>query len=272
MTTNQLYPDNVFIDNKYLYCYRRIIKNALSQVRKKGNGTYYENHHIIPKSICPEFKTSKWNKVLLTAKEHYICHHLLIKCISTGKNKMISAFWRMTHSNQHAQRITAKVFDNLKKEFSTIRSEESLGPKNHFYNKSHTKKTCDIMSLKAKGRIPWNKGKTGLQKAWNKDLTKDSNDSVKKISESKLGNKNPMFGNSGIKHHNTRTVKLHDHLGNIVGIFYSKKELKEFCSENKFPFNGLYKTRLSNLTYSDNSKTKKYISFTGWWVSFASLT
>ena len=35
------------------------------------------------------------------------------------------------------------------------------------------------------GNIVWNKGKVGLQQAWNKGITKDSNESMKKISEAK---------------------------------------------------------------------------------------
>lgn len=35
--------------------------------------------------------------------------------------------------------------------------------------------------------VPWNKGKKGLQVAWNKGETKETNDSVKKYAESKVG-------------------------------------------------------------------------------------
>lgn len=37
------------------------------------------------------------------------------------------------------------------------------------------------------GLQPWNKGKKGLQVAWNKGLTKEMNDSVRKYSESRIG-------------------------------------------------------------------------------------
>ena len=35
------------------------------------------------------------------------------------------------------------------------------------------------------GNVVWNKDKVGLQQAWNKGITKDSNESMKKISEAK---------------------------------------------------------------------------------------
>lgn len=47
---------------------------------------------------------------------------------------------------------------------------------------------------KKTGLIPWNKGKKGLQVGWNKGLNKYTNKSVEKISESKKGKKNPMYG------------------------------------------------------------------------------
>lgn len=40
-----------------------------------------------------------------------------------------------------------------------------------------------------KGCIPWNKGKKGLQTAWNKGLTKETDTRVKKYSENKKGKK-----------------------------------------------------------------------------------
>lgn len=42
---------------------------------RKSSGTYTEKHHIIPK--CMEGTDIETNLVLLTAKEHYICHVLL---------------------------------------------------------------------------------------------------------------------------------------------------------------------------------------------------
>lgn len=64
--------------------YNSIIENAKSKNRiklKKNNinYVYYETHHILPK--CLNGSNDKDNLVLLTAKEHYICHKLLNKKI-----------------------------------------------------------------------------------------------------------------------------------------------------------------------------------------------
>ena len=52
--------------------YFKIIRQAISQERKKNKGIYYEAHHIIPKSF-----EKKSTVVLLTPKEHYTVHNIL---------------------------------------------------------------------------------------------------------------------------------------------------------------------------------------------------
>jgi hypothetical protein len=42
--------------------------------------------------------------------------------------------------------------------------------------------------------LPWNKNKKGLQIAWSKGLTKNEHDGLLRNSQSKMGNKNPMYG------------------------------------------------------------------------------
>ena len=67
----------------YRKVYMRIISHAKSEqlqgLRKKGNGNYYEAHHILPRSLFPNWIKRKSNIVLLTAREHFFCHQLLTK-------------------------------------------------------------------------------------------------------------------------------------------------------------------------------------------------
>ena len=62
---------------RHIYC--KIISYAKSQNRYKGDGNYYERHHILPKSMFPLWKNRKSNIVLLTPKEHLFVHKLLFK-------------------------------------------------------------------------------------------------------------------------------------------------------------------------------------------------
>ena len=72
---------------KYSKYYFLIIERAINEQRTKlkksdSSYVYYENHHILPKSLFPEFKNLKdnpWNSVLLTAREHFLIHALIYK-------------------------------------------------------------------------------------------------------------------------------------------------------------------------------------------------
>ena len=81
----------------YRKVYIKIIKKAKSENRKKGQGIYYENHHILPKSIFPLWKYKKRNHILLTAREHYICHLMLAKI---WPKKMSYALWNLVNNKQ----------------------------------------------------------------------------------------------------------------------------------------------------------------------------
>ena len=75
---------NMFLGNKYTTWYYDIVNRAMSQYRKKGQGAYYESHHIIPK--CMGGSNERTNLVLLTPKEHFVCHLLLCCMVEKGSN------------------------------------------------------------------------------------------------------------------------------------------------------------------------------------------
>jgi len=75
----------------YEKIYNQIIERAKSENRIKGNGIYYERHHIIPQ--CMGGTNTDDNLVLLTAREHFLCHRLLVRIYNN--NKLIYAFWLM---------------------------------------------------------------------------------------------------------------------------------------------------------------------------------
>lgn len=90
----------------YTKVYNAIIARARLENRGKldksdPNYIYYEAHHIIPKCIGGKGKTTEWkthpNIVLLTAKEHYICHMLLVQMYPYN-NSLASSFLIMCNS------------------------------------------------------------------------------------------------------------------------------------------------------------------------------
>lgn len=122
------------LTNKYSKIYEKIISNAKQRI-KKG---YTETHHIVPQSLGGT--NDKNNLVDLTAREHFICHWLLIK-ITEGeeRSKMLYALNGMKAENRYQERyhtkITARVYEK--------------------YRIEHAKNHSNVM----RGRIPHNKGK-----------------------------------------------------------------------------------------------------------------
>lgn len=117
----------MFLTNKYSSWYFKIINAAVASNRTKTE-SYYERHHIIPRSM--QGGNAKHNLVLLTAKEHYVCHLLLTRMIdrnSTFYPKMLHAFMLMKGSNQHQRRYTSSMYERLKVEYSAIRSAARRG-------------------------------------------------------------------------------------------------------------------------------------------------
>lgn len=70
----------------------RIIENAKN--RKKDENGVYEAHHILPRSIFPNWKNKKSNIVDLTLREHYFVHELLVKIYPC--KEMVFALWQMS--------------------------------------------------------------------------------------------------------------------------------------------------------------------------------
>lgn len=102
----------------------------------------FEKHHIIPK--CLGGSNFANNIVALTYREHFLCHWLLCK-IYPDNFKIKAAFAKMLQSTKNNQRIvSSKQFEIVKRNLK--------GTKFPWLD----------------GNIPWNKGKIGLQVAWNK--------------------------------------------------------------------------------------------------------
>jgi hypothetical protein len=145
----------IFINNKYTAIYFRIIDRA--KIRNSIVG-YTENHHIIPRSLGGSDGND--NLVRLSAREHFICHWLLIKMIDgDSAYKMVKAFSMMRTSNslqkRYSTKITSRIFDNIRSEISlansvsgkafnsTLSPEERkhrhgrIGTQNGFFGKNH---------------------------------------------------------------------------------------------------------------------------------------
>lgn len=103
-------------NNKYYKWYVSICQAALTRTLPKH--IYTEVHHILPKSIYPEYTKTPENLVILTAREHFICHWLLTKIIIDSRT--IYAFSMMI-PNKTSKRYRPKssiVYSKLKAIFA----------------------------------------------------------------------------------------------------------------------------------------------------------
>ena len=155
----------------YMKIYHDICNIGKERGVKTNKG--FELHHVIPASYFKSRKIATYNEnlALLTPKEHYVVHHLLAK---TGCKHGIRAFWMM--KNIRGLNLTAKEFEILR----------------HNYYDSN------------KGRKAWNKGiALTLEQRQKISITmkgfKHSEETKQKMSESRMGSNNPMFGKSAMK-------------------------------------------------------------------------
>jgi cellobiose-specific phosphotransferase system component IIA len=116
--------------NKYTQWYTAIIENARDRILSG----YKESHHIVPQSLGgPD---TKENLVNLTAREHFICHWLLVKIHSgEARAKMVYALNGMKRTNKEQERyetaITSRVYQKLKEEFGKTHSAYMKGRQAH---------------------------------------------------------------------------------------------------------------------------------------------
>ena len=111
----------LFIKNKYTRIYYQIVERA----RTRALEEYQEKHHIIPRSFYIKKSKTRWldgnpdtsdNLVYLTAREHFICHLLLIKMTDEkGKYKMSFALKRFLYSQRHQSFINSRKYEYIKK-------------------------------------------------------------------------------------------------------------------------------------------------------------
>lgn len=139
----------------YARIYYKIIESRLTHPYEG----YTETHHIIP--VCLGGADTKDNLVELSAREHFICHWLLVKMYKGNKivyYKMLKAFNMMcnTSTNKQARyKISSRIFARYREDFSKAMSELQIGEKN---SQAGTMWICNISTKEnkkvSKGNVP----------------------------------------------------------------------------------------------------------------------
>ena len=172
--------------------YDEIINNAKSRgLNKKLLEGYYEKHHIVPR--CMKGTNDEDNLVLLTAREHYLCHWLLWK-VNTNNKSLMNAYYMMTHckSEKRNYKISSKQYAILRTECSLFKSQTQLGRKHD--EASRLKRSIKLMGHKnfKENWICSEETKDLISKALKGK--KKSEECKKALSESRIGESNPFFG------------------------------------------------------------------------------
>jgi len=123
--------------------YEKIYNQIIDRAKDRKLEGYKENHHIIPK--CMGGDNNKDNLAELTAKEHFICHRLLVEIYPNNK-KLIFALWGMCNQDKDGKRykVSSITYSQARIKFS-----ESIRGYKH---PPRTEKSKLLLSLAKKGK------------------------------------------------------------------------------------------------------------------------
>jgi hypothetical protein len=142
----------MFNTNKYYKWYFNIVNQAKSRILPHE---YTEKHHIIPKSLGGN--NTKENLVILTAREHFICHLLLTKFTDGhDRRKMKFALNRML-SGKDRHIPNSRIYKRIREESIKLLSELNLG-------KKRSSETCKKISESRKGKGPASQSAEHIEK------------------------------------------------------------------------------------------------------------
>lgn len=208
----------------YKRIYHAIISNALQQNRVKNKGIYYETHHITPDFMYKKRNRKgpaghlegnsddKSNIVLLTGREHLLCHILYYKMMK----------------GTHYEYPAATSIGFFIRTVNGINDDKSYHPRDVENLYSYTKKYAiykkianDAMSKIMKGMVIVKDSKTDI--IFGRVSTTDPRYLSGELVQKDVGNKRPNCGRnqSGINNANYKYVDLDKLLDDTCDYVYS---------------------------------------------------
>ncbi len=95
--------------------YEKIYNQIIERAKSREINGYTEKHHIIPK--CIGGTNDKINIVELTAREHFLCHMLLVE-MYPNNIKLYQALWLMStnrNKKEHQRyKVSSRVYEKIK--------------------------------------------------------------------------------------------------------------------------------------------------------------
>lgn len=139
--------------------YLKLVKCYSSTDAPEG---YCEKHHILPRSVFPEFSKESWNIIKVPARVHFLLHYILFLAIQDERILKAFIFMRSSNAYQSDRYFNSKMYEKAKLEYSNV-CKAKVKDLNPFFGKTHSDEYKEKVSKRMKGRVPWNKGKSGSE-------------------------------------------------------------------------------------------------------------
>lgn len=233
----------------YQQHYHKLINRAKNRLLEG----YVEKHHIIPR--CMNGSNDAKNIVVLTAREHFVAHLLLTK-IHGGK--LWHAAFMMSNMKRYKSRTYEWVKENHALEISRLMkgrrhkeeakqkmSNSKKGKPSPMLGRKHKEETKqkqsdakkdktheEIYGIEESKRLKENlRKKNKGQVAWNKGLTKETDERIKKQSDTQTGKKLPKSHIENLKKsHKGQALGTKWINNGIINKRISSIELKEYLN------------------------------------------
>lgn len=213
----KLYEDCKSQEDFYIYI--ELIQGALTANRIRLQKTdpdyiYYEGHHILPRSLYPNFLKTPENLVLLTAQEHYLAHKYLAAMFPD--TTLVFAFWRLCTDNK-GRHVSAEDYEAARLK---------IAEKSSIINKGRRASEETREKLRS-ARLGYKFSEETKHKISISNLGKSmSAEARRKMSEAKLGKP----GNKWSDESRARLSELYTGIGNPM---YGKN-IKDYMSEEAY--------------------------------------
>lgn len=237
-------------DQRYSKWYFDITNRA--QVRGTPNG-YYERHHIIPKFAGGS--NHKSNIAALTAREHLVCHLLLIRMVS-GKAKSSAIFsaacMLRVNPNQLRAQANTKVIAELREQMAeatrqlhkgkTVTEDQKRKQSIAMTGRKATPETREKIRLASKNRrhSPTARKRIGLANAGRKRTPEQNYAQSQRQLGTQQGSENP----------NAQVFVFTDPLG-IEHV--CKGAFKTFCNAHNLAYSTMLRLLYSGVTAQSGS-------------------
>jgi hypothetical protein len=221
----------IFIDNKYTAIYYKIVEQAKQRNHIKQSNDGYQTHHIVPR--CIGGTNDPNNLVVLTFKEHRVCHCLLIKMQLTknAEIKMRHSYGFFNKSSRYNGPRYKSGKDNI---FSTPEIVEQV--------RQRMKENNPMKALEQRQRMSQNNN--------NPNVRSLSVDGVSFLSEAEacryfdttqyLLRKNYNIQYTDKRPKIARIFNLNDKFITPQGIFKTKKEIQKVVGIPEWTLNTIY--------------------------------